>query len=81
MLRGLEHAHTLYGKLSWHDVVEPSAILARNGFEISRDLADEATKNPNLGILAHINPRQILMLPKLASTLEAVSKFGTNGMK
>lgn len=79
MLRGLEYAHATHGKLSWQDVVEPSATLARKGFEVSRDFAYEATKNANLGIFGHINAGEILTLPKLASTLESVSQLGTNG--
>ncbi|XP_023246688.1 glutathione hydrolase 7-like [Copidosoma floridanum] len=76
LMRGLRHAHTLYGKLSWQILVEPAAKLAREGFEVSRDLAYEATKNTNLGIFEHVNAGQILMLPDLAFILEAVSKNG-----
>ncbi|XP_011497680.1 PREDICTED: gamma-glutamyltranspeptidase 1-like [Ceratosolen solmsi marchali] len=78
MLRGLEYTHTMYGKLQWQDVVEPSIILAREGFEVSRDFAYETTRNVNLGLFRHINAGEILALPKLANTLELVSKFGTN---
>jgi gamma-glutamyltranspeptidase len=80
LLRGLEYAHTMYGKLQWQDVVEPSAILAGKGFEVSRDFAYEATKNVNLGLFGHINGGETLMLPKLAKTLQLVSKFGTKGI-
>ncbi|BEI82459.1 hypothetical protein CcaverHIS002_0303270 [Cutaneotrichosporon cavernicola] len=38
-LRGLEAAHKLYGKLPWHELVEPVAELARSGWQVSRELA------------------------------------------
>ncbi|GMK56305.1 hypothetical protein CspeluHIS016_0301450 [Cutaneotrichosporon spelunceum] len=38
-LRGLEAAHELYGKLPWHELVEPVAELARSGWQVSRELA------------------------------------------
>ncbi|XP_031787839.1 glutathione hydrolase 5 proenzyme [Nasonia vitripennis] len=78
MLRGLEYAHNMFGKLVWQDLFEPSITLAREGFEISRDFANEATKNTNLGIFQHINAGEKIKLPELANTLENVSKFGTN---
>lgn len=70
----------MYGKLSWQEIVEPAAVLARKGFEISRDFANEVTKNFNLGTFQHISAGQFLTLPKLADTLEAVSKLGTKGI-
>lgn len=80
MLQGLEYAHIMFGKLLWQDLLEPSIKLAREGFEISRDFANEATKNTNLGIFQHINAGEKIKLPELADTLENVSKFGTNGI-
>jgi gamma-glutamyltranspeptidase/glutathione hydrolase len=38
---GMWEAHRRYGKLPWKDVVEPSVRLARDGFEIPYDLAND----------------------------------------
>ena len=38
-LRGLELLHQKYGSLPWVDLVLPSVDLARNGFEVTSDLA------------------------------------------
>ncbi|XP_058808769.1 uncharacterized protein LOC131674242 isoform X2 [Phymastichus coffea] len=78
MLRGLQYAHTLYGKLLWQEVVEPAIQLAQDGFEISRDFAHEAVINVNLNIFGRVNAGEKLTLPTLAKTLETVSKFGVN---
>ncbi|KAL7288659.1 hypothetical protein TKK_0017390 [Trichogramma kaykai] len=79
LLRGLEYAHKyIQGKLPWQDLVEPSINLAKNGFEISRDYANEATKNSDLGSFGSTNAGEILKIPKLASTLQIVSQFGAD---
>lgn len=36
-LRGLEYLHSVYGKLPWAALVEPSISLARNGFTITEE--------------------------------------------
>lgn len=36
-LRGLEHLHKRYGKLSWKEVVMPAVHVARNGFKVTKD--------------------------------------------
>jgi len=36
-LRGLEYLHSVYGKLPWTTLVEPSISLARNGFTITEE--------------------------------------------
>ncbi|KAI1156639.1 gamma-glutamyltranspeptidase [Nemania diffusa] len=36
-LRGLEFAHKKFGALSWRDVVEPAAGVARDGFVVTED--------------------------------------------
>lgn len=38
-LRGLEAAHAMYGKVAWRHLVEPVAELARDGWQVSRELA------------------------------------------
>nr|XP_019942009.1 PREDICTED: gamma-glutamyltransferase 7-like [Paralichthys olivaceus] len=44
MLRGLHHAHSLYGSLLWEDVVARAAAVAREGFNVSSDLAEAILK-------------------------------------
>ncbi|KAI0413958.1 gamma-glutamyltranspeptidase [Xylaria grammica] len=36
-LRGLEFAHKKFGSLPWHTVVQPAALVARDGFTVTRD--------------------------------------------
>ncbi|KAI1748271.1 gamma-glutamyltranspeptidase [Xylaria castorea] len=36
-LRGLEFAHQKFGALPWHAVVEPAALVARDGFAVTKD--------------------------------------------
>ncbi|KAI0099326.1 gamma-glutamyltranspeptidase [Nemania sp. FL0031] len=36
-LRGLEFAHRKFGALPWHAVVEPAAVVARDGFIVTED--------------------------------------------
>ncbi|XP_070153442.1 glutathione hydrolase 7 [Polyergus mexicanus] len=78
LLKGLEFAHILYGNLPWHDVVEPSIKLAREGFVVSKDLVDEISKNTDYGILYNgpLNPGDILQLHGLANTLDMVAEHG-----
>uniref|UniRef100_A0A3B4XEC3 Glutathione hydrolase n=1 Tax=Seriola lalandi dorsalis TaxID=1841481 RepID=A0A3B4XEC3_SERLL len=44
MLRGLHHAHRLYGSLSWEDVVSRAAAVAIEGFSVSFSLAEAISK-------------------------------------
>lgn len=44
MLSGLHQAHQLYGRMSWKDVVTMAADVARNGFNVSHDLAEALAK-------------------------------------
>ncbi|XP_074538262.1 glutathione hydrolase 7 [Halichoeres trimaculatus] len=39
MLSGLHQAHQLYGRMPWRDVVSMAADVARNGFNVTHDLA------------------------------------------
>ncbi|KAK9529471.1 hypothetical protein VZT92_013560 [Zoarces viviparus] len=43
-LRGLQHAHSLYGRLSWEDVVTRAAAVAKEGFNVSLSLAEAILK-------------------------------------
>ncbi|XP_034725386.1 glutathione hydrolase 7-like [Etheostoma cragini] len=44
LLRGLHCAHTLYGSLSWEDVVSRATAVAKEGFNVSFNLADAISK-------------------------------------
>ncbi|XP_037643517.1 glutathione hydrolase 7-like isoform X2 [Sebastes umbrosus] len=43
-LRGLHRAHSLYGSLSWADVVTRAAAVAKEGFNVSFSLAEAISK-------------------------------------
>ncbi|XP_042864949.1 glutathione hydrolase 7-like isoform X2 [Penaeus japonicus] len=47
LLRGLEYAHTKFGKLSWRKLFSPSIDIARKGFVVSAHL-EEALKKSNV---------------------------------
>ncbi|XP_066586447.1 glutathione hydrolase 7-like isoform X2 [Prorops nasuta] len=79
VLRGLEFALILHGKLSWKEVISPSAKLAREGFIVSKELADEISKNSDFALLyGHLNPGEMLRLEELANTLDELAEYGTN---
>ncbi|XP_049611308.1 glutathione hydrolase 7 [Syngnathus scovelli] len=40
MLSGMHQAHQLYGKIPWKDVVSLAADVARNGFNVTHELAE-----------------------------------------
>ncbi|XP_022597684.1 glutathione hydrolase 7 [Seriola dumerili] len=44
MLSGMHQAHQLYGRMSWEDVVTMAADVARNGFNVTHDLAEALAK-------------------------------------
>ncbi|XP_012537944.1 glutathione hydrolase 7-like isoform X2 [Monomorium pharaonis] len=78
LLKGLECAQKLYGNLPWRDVVEPTIELAREGFVISKDLADEVSKNTDYEIFyaGPLNPGDRLQLEELTRTLDIVARNG-----
>lgn len=40
MVRGLETAWKMFGRLKWADLVQPSIDIARNGFSVTQTVAD-----------------------------------------
>ncbi|XP_077464462.1 glutathione hydrolase 7 isoform X1 [Stigmatopora argus] len=44
MLSGIHQAHQLYGRLAWKDVVTVAADLARDGFNVTHELAEALAK-------------------------------------
>ncbi|KAK2897545.1 glutathione hydrolase 7 [Channa argus] len=88
MLSGMQQAHQLYGRMQWKDVVTMAADVARNGFNVTHDLAEALAevKNQNMS-----DAFQNLFLPNgqaplpgtfirrldLASILDGVAARGT----
>ncbi|XP_015234770.1 PREDICTED: gamma-glutamyltransferase 7 [Cyprinodon variegatus] len=50
MLSGMHQAHELYGRLPWKDVVSMAADVARNGFNVTHDLAEALNKVKNQNV-------------------------------
>jgi gamma-glutamyltranspeptidase/glutathione hydrolase len=88
-LKGYEALHRAYGKLPWHDVVQPAIDLAQNGFVLTADFTGA------LGVLeANLNyptsrrvffpegrlPRvgEIFRQPALARTLTRIADEGAD---
>lgn len=44
-VKGFQKAHEKFGKLPWHDLVEPSIKLASEGFYVTAALAESIEKN------------------------------------
>ncbi|KAI7794682.1 glutathione hydrolase 7 isoform X1 [Triplophysa rosa] len=44
MLSGLHQAHQLYGRMQWKELVTTAADVARNGFNVTHELADALSK-------------------------------------
>ncbi|XP_016386995.1 gamma-glutamyltransferase 7-like [Sinocyclocheilus rhinocerous] len=40
LISGLHQAHQLYGRMAWKDVITMAADVARNGFNVTHELAD-----------------------------------------
>ncbi|AWP03332.1 putative ubiquitin carboxyl-terminal hydrolase CYLD isoform 2 [Scophthalmus maximus] len=90
MLRGLHHAHHLYGSLLWDDVVTRAAAVAKEGFNVSLSLAEAISKVKG----EHLPQRfldmffpggqalragSFLRMPVLAGVLEAGLSNGYSG--
>ncbi|XP_046492960.1 glutathione hydrolase 7 [Neodiprion pinetum] len=79
VLKGLGLTHSLHGKLPWDQLVLPSSKLAREGFIVSNEFADEVEKNPRIiEIYGRLDPGQHLKLTLLADTLDIIAKRGFN---
>ncbi|XP_054016414.1 glutathione hydrolase 7-like [Hylaeus anthracinus] len=75
VLKGLEYAHTLKGKLPWSEIIKPSVTLAKEGFVVSKELASEVSKNVDYEILyGHLTAGDILKLHDLGDMLTAVAQ-------
>ncbi|MBI1392966.1 MAG: gamma-glutamyltransferase [Alphaproteobacteria bacterium] len=82
-VRGLAAAHERYGSLPWKRLVEPAAILARDGFEIPADLAQSMQRKAgfyaddvNFASYYKGAAGEILKQPELAATLQRIADLG-----
>lgn len=89
---GLYLAHQRYGKLPWAELVQPSVILAREGFTMTWGLYQAAVKmsarDESYDIMQHyfrdkngkiVAPGELWKQPVLANTLEAIRDHGRDG--
>lgn len=93
-LRGLEHIHTTYGSLSWHDVVQPAVVIARNGWEADAEHLrymditverrdDFFTKDPSWAVDFAPNGKRVevgdwITRRRYADTLEVIGREGVD---
>ncbi|XP_076875082.1 glutathione hydrolase 7 [Brachyhypopomus gauderio] len=87
MLRGLLQAHQLYGRRPWREVVTMAAEVARNGFNITHELADALSKIKEQNVSAAFRelflqggqpppPGLFTTRPDLAAILDRVAANG-----
>ncbi len=91
-LRGLEHLHKYYGKLSWNHIMKPAIKVARNGFKVTQDLINQMksatagqddflVNNPTWAIDFAPNGTRVALgqtitRKRYADTLEVISQYG-----
>lgn len=87
---GMVEAHRKYGRLKWEELVQPAIDLARNGFKITKRLADDLNRNgadfkklnEGKNYLIKDTPWQegdLLVQQDLAKTLEQIRDKGRAG--
>ncbi|HEY9002335.1 MAG TPA: gamma-glutamyltransferase [Mucilaginibacter sp.] len=87
---GMVEAHRKYGRLKWADLVQPSVDLARNGFKITKRLANDLNRagnefkklNPGVNYLLRDDgwkEGDLLVQEDLAKTLEQIRDKGRDG--
>ncbi|XP_056279667.1 glutathione hydrolase 7 isoform X2 [Pseudoliparis swirei] len=87
MLSGMHQAHELYGRMPWKDVVAMAAEVARDGFNVTHDLADALAKVKDQNMSAafqnlflpggeSLSPGLLTTRLDLAAILDAVSARG-----
>jgi gamma-glutamyltranspeptidase/glutathione hydrolase len=87
---GLEALHARAGRLPWAELVRPAARLAREGFPVTPQFSGITTafaaalKASDYGRTAYLHadgsayrPGEILKLPVLADTLDAIAEHGS----
>jgi gamma-glutamyltranspeptidase/glutathione hydrolase len=87
---GMVEAHKKYGKLKWADLVQPAINLARNGFKITKHLANDLNRtakqfkelNPGKNYLVkdgEWKEGDVLVQEDLAKTFEQIRDKGRDG--
>lgn len=87
---GMIQAHKKYGKLKWEELVAPAIRLARDGFKVTKRLADDLNRNkadfekrnPGKKYFLKDTPWQegdLLVQDDLANTLELIKDKGRAG--
>ncbi len=87
---GIAEAHRKYGKLPWAELVQPAIDLARNGYKLTKRLADAYNRsqttlknaNPGKTYLLKDTPWKegdVLVQEDLAKTLEQIRDKGRSG--
>ncbi|WP_184550510.1 gamma-glutamyltransferase [Mucilaginibacter sp. FT3.2] len=87
---GMVEAHNKYGKLKWADLVQPTIDLARNGFKITKGLANDLNRakadfirlNPGKNYLVKDGDWKegdLLVQEDLAKTFEYIRDKGRDG--
>ncbi|XP_078053015.1 glutathione hydrolase 7 isoform X2 [Augochlora pura] len=78
VLKGLEYAHSLKGKLPWSEIIKPSITLAEEGFVVSKELASEISKHIGYETLyGHLSAGDTLKLQDLGNMLSAVAQHSS----
>jgi gamma-glutamyltranspeptidase/glutathione hydrolase len=88
-VRGFELAHRKYGSRKWAGLIEPAAVLAAQGFQVSYPLAeslkaarnlaqDPESKRIFLKNGTHWEPGETLTQPELARTLRRIAQNSAN---
>lgn len=89
-VRGMEFAHTKYGRMAWKDLVQPAVTLANDGFPVSWGLAQALRGQSTSEKLARFPESKRIFLkdgafyefgetlkqPELAATLTRIRDFG-----
>lgn len=73
--------HSLQGDLPWEELVSPSSKLAREGFIVSKEFAEQVQRDDKfITIYGQLEAGQNLTLTKLSETLDVVARRGSNGI-
>lgn len=79
VLKALELQQALQGKLSWHELIEPSILLARNGFIVSREFANEISKHTDYEKkFDSVHGGETFTRLNFSNTLELIAQHGAD---
>ncbi|XP_023018202.2 glutathione hydrolase 7 isoform X2 [Leptinotarsa decemlineata] len=75
LILGLAFTHKHFGRLPWKDLVEPAALLARQGYVVSPMLVKAITISKSEDLYGQLEPGQLLLQEYLAATLDKISSI------